>query len=362
MNKIRILLAIVALHVMLLASAAPREYKFTEASDLNLIGKIIEGTPNPYHRVDTCVFKGFTRDENKQVRCSAGLAVLFSTNSSVISVKADYGYYNMSPNTMGISLRGFDLYIKKDGEWLFAGSKCPKDAEKEENIILVDHMDNTMKECMLYLPMYSEMNSVRIGVEKKAKIKSLESPFRHRIGIFGSSFTQGISSSRSGMTYPMQFMRHTGLQILSIACSGNCKLQPYFADVLNAADLDAIIFDGFSNPSAEMIENRLFPFIEKIQSAHPDIPLIFMQTIYRQYRNFNLAKVKQEEDKEKMAERLMAEAVKKYKNVYFVIPDTGLDSKESSVDGIHPSDMGYLAWARSIEKPILTILDKYGIR
>ena len=362
MNKIKIILIAAALHVMLFASAATREYKFTEATNLNLIGKIIEGTKNPYHRVDTCVFKGFTRDENKQVRCSAGLAVLFSTNSDVISVKADYGYYNMSTNTMGISLRGFDLYIKKDGEWLFAGSKCPKDPEKEENIILVDHMDKSMKECILYLPMYSELNSVQIGINKSATIKALESPFRHRIGIFGSSFTQGISSSRSGMTYPMQFMRHTGLQILSIACSGNCKLQPYFADVLNAADLDAIIFDCFSNPSASMIQDRLFPFIEKIQSVHPDIPLIFMQTIYRQYRNFNLSKVKQEEDKEKMAEKLMEEAVKKYKNVYFVIPDTGLDSKETSVDGIHPSDMGYLAWSRSIERPILTILDKYGIR
>lgn len=362
MKNTKLFFTVAAVLITWAVSAAPRQYKYTEATDLNLIGKIIEGTPNPYHRVDTCVFKGFTRDENKQVRCSAGLAVLFTTNSSVISVKAEYGYYNMSTNTMGISLRGFDLYIKKDGEWLFAGSKCPKDPEKEENMIMVDHMDSSMKECLLYLPMYSEMYSVKIGVEKKAKISPLESPFRHRIGIFGSSFTQGISTSRSGMTYPMQFMRNTGLQILSIACSGNCKLQPYFADVLNAADLDAIIFDGFSNPSAEMIEERLFPFIEKIQAAHPDIPLIFMQTIYRQYRNFNQAKVKQEEDKEQMAEKLMKEAVTKYPNVYFVIPDTGLNSKESSVDGIHPSDMGYLAWAKSIEKPILTILDKYGIR
>ena len=362
MKNFKTILLIAALQLIFIGSASARDYKFTEASDLNLIGKIIEGTPNPYHRVDTCEFKGFTESENIKVRCSTGLAVLFKTNSPFISVKGEYGYYSMQTNTMGISLRGYDLYIKKDGEWLYAGSKCPSDPTKEQNIVLVENMDDSMKECMLYLPIYSEMRSVKIGVDKNAEISSLESPFRHRIGIFGSSFTHGISTSRSGMTYPMQFMRHTGLQILSLACSGNSLLQPYFADVLNAADVDAIIFDGFSNPSAKQIEERLFPFIERIQKVHPDIPLIFMQTIYREYRNFNLSKVKQEEDKVAMAEKMMKEAVKKYKNVYFIHPNTGVDSAETSVDGIHPSDMGYMAWSRSIEKPILKILRKYGIK
>lgn len=362
MKQIKFTLCLAALHLLVLACAAPREYRFTEASELNLIGKILEGTPNPYHRVDTCVFKGFTKDENRQVRCSAGLAVLFTTNSTVISVKGEYGYCNMGVNTMGIALRGYDLYIRKDGEWLFAGSKCPKDTAKEENLVLVEDMDDSVKECLLYLPMYSEMRSVKIGVEKGAFLRPLESPFRHRIGIFGSSFTQGVSISRSGMTYPMQFMRHTGLQLLSIACSGNCKLQPYFADVLNAADLEAVIIDGFSNPSPKQIEERLFPFIERLRSAHPDIPLIFMQTIYRQYRNFNQKKDHVEREKMEVAARLMQEAVRKYPNVYFLVPDTGPESKETSVDGIHPSDMGHLAWARSLEVAIRPILDKYGIR
>lgn len=55
--------------------------KQTEASTLNLIGKPFESTPNPYHRVDTLVYKGFNRTENRQLRCSAGMAVLFKTNT-----------------------------------------------------------------------------------------------------------------------------------------------------------------------------------------------------------------------------------------------------------------------------------------
>ena len=219
-----------------------------------------------------------------------------------------------------------------------------------------------MKECMLYLPIYSEEYSVKIGVQEGAVLESIESPFRHRIGIFGSSYTQGISTSRPGMSYPMQLMRMTGLQLLSLGCSGNCKMQPYFADVLCDADVDAFIFDCFSNPDAKMIEERLFPFIEKIQAAHPGKPLIFQQTIYRESRNFSLSAADKESKKQAMAEKLMKEAVKKYKDVYFIQTNATNEIHSTSVDGIHPSDYGYTLWAESIRKPVVKILKKYGIR
>lgn len=346
----------------LFAGAQTAGYKFIEASDLNIIGKIHPGTPNPYHRVDTVKFKGFTKSENNQVRCAAGLAVVFKTNSTAITVKTEYGPAYTAVNTMPISYRGYDLYIKKDGEWFWAAAGATKPEKSDDNLVLIRNMDNTEKECLLYLPIYNELLSVQIGVDKDAAISAIESPFRHRVGIFGSSFTHGISTSRAGMSYPAQFTRHTGIQLLSLGCSGNSKLQPYFADVLCAADVDALIFDSFSNPSAELIEERLFPFIERIQEAHPDIPLIFQRTIYREKRNFDLATEKFEADKQAMSDSLMAIAVKKYDNVYYVRADATDELHESSVDGTHPGDHGYTLWARSIEKPVLKILRKYGIK
>ena len=160
----------------------------------------------------------------------------------------------------------------------------------------------------------------------------------------------------------MQLMRMTGLQFLSLGCSGNCKMQPYFADVLCDADVDAFVFDCFSNPDAKMIEERLFPFIEKIQSAHPGKPLIFQQTIYREGRNFSQSVDAKESAKQAMAEKLMKEAVKKYDDVYFIQTNATDQMHSTSVDGIHPSDYGYTLWAESIRKPILKILKKYGIK
>lgn len=361
--KLKLIISLILswLSVQALAQSGDSVYDYTEASDLNLIGKIID-TDNPYHRVDTCTYKGFTPAEANQVISSAGLAVLFTTNSSVITVKPEFGYVNRSENTMGISLRGFDLYIRDDeGKWLYAGSASAGWGRVGEDYILVRNMTEGVKECMLYLPIYSELRSLKIGVEKGAEISAMDSPFRCRIGVYGSSYTHGISTARPGMSYPMQFMRHTGLQVLNLGCNGNCKMQPYFTDVLCDADVDAFLFDTFSNPSPEMIRERLFPFIERIQKAHPGVPLIFMQTIYRGGRNFDTAADSFEQAKMDMAEKMMSEAVKKYPDVYFIVPDLGEYGVDSSVDGIHPSDMGYLGWARSIEKPVLKILKKYDL-
>ena len=359
------LLTFVALAVIstVLSAQTPKnvKYRFVEASDLNLIGKIIEDTPNPYHRVDTVQYTGFTKGENNQVRSSAGLAVLFRTNSSVISVKTEFGYMNMGVNTMGVSLRGYDLYIKKNGEWLYAMSKASAVGKEDENLVLIKDMDNSMKECMLYLPIYSEEYSVKIGVQEGASVEALESPFRHRIAIYGSSYTQGISTTRAGMSYPMQLMRMTGLQFLSLGCSGNCKMQPYFGDVLCDADVDAFIFDAFSNPDAQMIEERIVPFIEQVQAAHPGIPLIFQQTIYIESRNFSKSKDADWGAKQVAGARVMKEVMKKYDHVYFIQTNATSPDHETSVDGTHPNDYGYTLWARSIEKPLLKILKKYGI-
>ncbi|MCI6328028.1 MAG: lipase, partial [Bacteroidales bacterium] len=113
----------------------------------------------------------------------------------------------------------------------------------------------------------------------------------------------------------------------------------------------------------EEIRERLFPFIEKLQGAHPGKPLIFQHTIYRERRNFDLATEKNESERMGVVDELMAEAVKRYKDVYYVTTTNATSPKhDTSVDGTHPGDHGYSLWAESIQKPILKILRKYGIR
>ena len=341
-------------------------YSFTEASDIGLVGKMFYDTPNPYHRIDTVKYKGMTKGENQQARCSAGLAVIFKTNSSAITVKTEWGQLYSSVATMPIAYRGYDLYIKnKKGEWQWAASGATKPEKGEDNLVLIKDMAPGDKECILYLPNYCEIRSCKIGTTVGSYIQRLDGQFRNKIVFHGSSYTHGISTSRAGMSYPMQFMRHTGFQVLAFGMSGNCKMQQYFADVLDDVEADAYVFDAFSNPDYKMIQERLQPFIDRLIAAHPGKPLIFQQTIYREARNFSLTYNAKEQAKQDMASTMFDQLLKdpKYADVYFIQTDAcAKDSHEYSVDGTHPDDHGYYLWSKSIEKPILAILAKYGIK
>lgn len=363
------LLLLPLLAIAVVASAQNAEYVYTEAAELTLVGKLMPGkTANPYHRVDTCLYKGFTKRENLLVRMSSGMACVFRTNSRSLSILTRYGEMDDPVNTNMISARGYDLYIRKDGKWLWAASGVNSRNSLEKPLTLISGMDGQEHECLLYFPTYSEELSIQVGVESGATLEALENPFRHRIAIWGSSYTHGSSTTRAGMAYPAQFSRATGLQMLSLGCSGRCMMQDYFADVLMDVDADAFVFDTFSNPRGPMIRERLVPFIDRMMAAHPGKPLIFQQTIYREKRNFDGAEEQKEQEKMEAAAQIFQELKstregrKKYKDVYFIIPEACPPSHDASVDGVHPDNYGYTLWEKSIEKQIVKILRKYGIR
>jgi len=349
-------------HVYSMPAKGRPGHVYTEASSLTLTGKLYPDTPNPYHRVDVKRFHGFTTAENFQMRSSSGIAVAFRTDSPEISVMTTYGQKTQQERTSHISAWGYDLYARENGRWIYAASGVIEGKRPQDALSLLSAADGKMRDYLMYLPTYCEVMSVKIGVKEGSTLEPLEYPFRHRIGVFGSSYTQGSNTSRGGMTWIAQFARETGLDALSIGLGGNCRLQDYFAEVLAQADVEAIIVDAFSNPTIDQMKERLFPFIERVQAAHPGKPLIFLQTIRRENRNFNTASEKKESAKIQVADSLMNLACKRYKDVYFLHPSATSPDYAATVDGVHPSDHGYHLWMKSVKKPILRILKKYGIK
>ncbi len=363
MRKLLTTIALIFATLSLFAQAP--KMKYTEASELTIFGKVFQDTPNPYERMDFTRFGGWAERDIQRLTMSSGIIVSFKTDSPIISVKAVFN--EISPTmASGFAARGFDLYIKKDGMWLWAGCCAyglDKAKENGQAKKLVENMDSSLKECIMYLPTYSKMASVQVGVVDGSRLEKGEVPFRHRICLHGSSFIHGSGTGRAGQTVPGYLTRKTGMQFCSLGVGGNCHMQPQYANALKDADVDAFVFDAFSNGSASTIEKRLFNFIETIQSGKPGVPLIFMKTIWRERRNFNQETDAAEAAKEEVVDKLMKEAVKKYKDVYYVTA-TNATSKlhDTTMDGTHPGDWGYYLWAESVRKPICKILAKYGIK
>ena len=116
---------ITILAMSLCAVALGQKVRYYNAADLNVIGKAIP-TSKDFTRIDTTAYK-FNDEVIEEYAChSTGLAVLFATDSPFIKARWVTSAKNASENMTAIAQKGLDLYIKQDGEWVFAGVGRPQ--------------------------------------------------------------------------------------------------------------------------------------------------------------------------------------------------------------------------------------------
>ena len=332
--------------------------KYVDAKTLNIINKIDKDCA-PFSRINSEKY-----DARKGLgRTSTGLAILFRTDSRIIDAKWTTLSNKIGNNSTPILHSGLDLYIRDNGKWIFAGVGRPTFNSKEHKFTVVKRMAKGVKECMLYLPMHNGVTSLELGVEKGAMIEPMESPFKYKMAFIGSSITHGSSASRPGATYVARIGRELNAEMANIGLSGQCKLDDYFANIVCGNEADAFFFDTFSNSTEDIINERVRNFVKRVATAHPDKPMIFLQTIKRDIGYFDLGARERNDKQRAAAEKWMKELCKEYKNVYFINPGIILgDNHEGTVDGTHLNDLGVQCTMDYLLPKLKKILKKYGIK
>ena len=314
-----------------LQAANEENIVYTNASNLQLIGKAtVEG--DFFHRIDTAHYQNLPSTVKQLYTYSAGLAIAFKTNSSVIKVKWRVPNKKQNANMTPIMQKGLDLYIRKDGIWQYAGVGIPQGIDSSS--ILAENMDESEKECLIYLPLYDEITHLEIGVSKKSYLKKMDNPFKGKIIVYGSSITQGASASRPGLAYPSQLSRSSGYQFINMGLSGNGKMELPVAKMLSQInDVDAFILDCIPNPSVDEICDRTINFNMKI-----------CKMVKEQNRAI--------EDQIHILHKLG------FKNLYLIKENHFLGTDhEGTVDGVHPSDLGFERMLEKIKPALAEILD-----
>lgn len=340
---------------------AKNKYVYTDASKLTMVCRAQPDCPF-LARLDTAKYADLNKFMNRYYNFPTGMALVFETDSPNIGARWTTADSVGKVNTMAMATRGLDLYILEDGQWIFAGTGSPKPFGHKHTADIVRNMDSTIKTCLLYLPIFDRVGSLSIGVDKGAVLRPAANPWEKKVVFMGSSITHGVGASRAGTTYPARIARALGVEAPNLGISGQCKLEPVLAQIIADTEADAFVIDGFSNPSAEQIRERLLPFVDIIRKSHPSTPLIFLQTERRETRNFDLEKRAFEEARTAASAAEMEKVMKKYKDVYFVNPGMPLgDDHEATVDGVHPTDLGTYRIAGGILSQLREILSRYGI-
>lgn len=336
------------------APAAADQPAWYDAGGLAVEGKGWTDTAEPWHRLPARA-KDIVRKEVWGLSTSsAGIAVRFVTDAQQISAR-----WTVSSGTLAMShmpatgMSGLDLYVRHEKGWRWAGAGRPGTSASNE-VVLVQNAPAGRHEYMLYLPLYNGTKSLEIGIPAKSKLFKPAARKAKPIVIYGTSICQGGCASRPGMAHVAILGRRLDVPTINLGFSGNGKMEPEMADLLAELDPSVYVLDCLPNMTAEMVIERVEPFVRKLRAAHPDTPIVMAEQAPNQAATFlssrgDVVNTKNDELR-KIYNRLTAGGIAKL--TYAKGGDLLGDDDDATVDGTHPTDLGFERMATQLE-PVL---------
>lgn len=332
--------------------------KFVDGHELKLSGRAFNSNQN-YHRLDSSDRKLLIPRVKELATNSAGLSISFTTDAKTISLQWRLARWLDQWNMTPLAVNGLDLYGLKDGKWSYVASARPTGLNN--SAVLVKNLDGQMRDYRLYLPLYTEISEVGVGVPTNATInKSAPPANQKRVVIYGSSITQGASASRPGMAYPSIMARSQNIEVINLGFSGSGTMETEIVDVLAKIPADVYILDCVANPSPQMIKDRAYGFVKKLRTLRPNTPIIMVESIFRETGNWDSqigARTTQQNMEFRNAyQRAMGDSDK---NLHYIFSkDLIGNDHEATIDGTHLTDVGFMRLAEAIGEEVKKVIGK----
>jgi len=314
--------------------------------DARLVG--VEGkgwtdTEDYYDRLPARA-RGLVRDEVWSLsKHSAGLCVRFLTEAAEIWAEWDGG--GGFPHMPATGVSGVDLYVRENGKWRYLAVGRPKEERTKSR--LAGGLAGKPTEYLLYLPLYNRVTGLKIGIPSKAEIFKVPPPPGKPIVFYGTSITQGGCASRPGMPHTAIIGRWLERQVINLGFSGNGRMEPEMAGLLAELDPAVYVIDCIPNVD-EKIGELTEPFVRIIRNSRPETRILLVEDT---------------RPGDAKANGLLRAAYRRLvlagdRNV-FLLKGEGLigDDGEATVDGRHPTDLGFMRMARGF-MPALSVLLK----
>lgn len=293
-------------------------------------------------------------------RHSAGLAVRFRTDSARIAARWTLTSAELAmPHMPATGVSGLDLYVRDGGRWRWIGNGRP--SAKTTQALLAQGIPATegrgesrFRDYLLYLPLYNGVESLEIGIDPGAEMVTATPRPSDRswpIVFYGTSITQGGCASRPGMTYPAILGRRLDVPVVNLGFSGNGRLDAEVVALLAELDAAAYVLDCGPNMTTAMVAERTVPVVTALRAARPDTPIVLVGTIAYPAGAFLPESRKPSVAKNAAlaaaVERLTAAGVA---GLHHLPGDALLGGDgEDTVDGTHPTDLGFLRMADALE-------------
>lgn len=283
-------------------------------------------------------------------RRACGGRVRFRTDSSRILVRMTLNQAKEDKNIPLSGSAGADVYLGVGEASRFIGYIAPEMHTMEE-VTAEKFFSKTpdMEVVTINLPRNDHVLSMEIGVEEGAQL--LEAP-AYRIDIpiifYGSSITEGGCASRAGNAYTSLVCRWLDADYFNFGFSGSARGEKVFAEFLaDIEHMSALVYDYDHNAqSPEELLATHEPFFRIIRQKHPKLPVLMMSRP-------DVGKNPEDEKRRRDIIRATYEHARADgdEKVWFLDGAeffTARERSECTVDGTHPTALGFMRMAEKV--------------
>ena len=329
-----------------------------DAKDIGVEGKAWEDTETFYDRLPARAKEQVRSAVWSLSQDSAGMCIRFVSSAETIHARWTLKSNDLAmPHMPATGVSGVDLYVRANSTWRWLATGQP--TKQTNTARLVHELPPGKREFLLYLPLYNGVTSVELGVPGNASM--WRKPFnidRKPIVFWGTSITQGACASRPGMVHTAILGRRFERPIINLGFSGNGKMEPEVAGLMSEIDAAVYVIDCLPNLTADLVSQRVQPVIEIIRKTHKDTPILLVEG--RTYGNaflVNARRLRNETNRAALRTAYDTMCKDGISGLYYLEGSglLGLDG-EDTVDGSHPSDLGFFRQANAFEAALRPIL------
>jgi len=294
-------------------------------------------------------------------RHSAGICTRFITDAREIQARWTLTSSRLAmPHMPATGVSGLDLYVRTERGWRWLATGFPRAATN--SVRLVGGLPEGRREYLLYLPLYNGVKQVEIGVAGQSIVaQAPQYPESHRkpIVFWGTSITQGGCASRPGMVHTAILGRRLKRPVINLGFSGNGRLEPEVAQLIAQLDAAVFVLDCLPNLNGQQVTQRIEPVIKILRAAHPQTPILLVED--RTYSDSFLVtsrRVRNQGNRQALRRAFDKMTSQGVTGLHYLKGEglLGTDG-EDTVDGSHPTDLGFLRQAAAFQSALTPLLD-----
>lgn len=289
-------------------------------------------------------------------RCAAGICVRFRTDATSLHVRWTLTSENLAMAHMpATGVSGLDLYVMtKAGSWRWLATAQPGQVTNQRR--LFGGLAKETRTYLLYLPLYNGVRSVELGVAQGTRLEPAPRLMKglKPVVFYGTSITQGACASRPGMAHVAILGRRLGVPVINLGFSGNGKMESELAELLAEIDAAAYVIDCLPNMNGKLVTARAVPFVEALRKRRPTVPIVLVEDRTYQDAHLALARRRHNDANRRALRAAYAQLLAKEVPGLHYLKGEALLGKdgEGTVDGSHPTDLGFVRQADAFQ-PLL---------